>query len=290
MMKIHTSTMLIDKTRGLKFTESPRWHDGKLWFLDIHDKRIKTADLEGRVETALELPFIPNAFGLRRDGSIIVGDAMQRKIYRWDGKALQPLADIADITVFCLSDGIVDAQDRLYVGDIGYNFFDSANKPVDTCVIACVENDGRTRVVAKDLSFPNGMVVTPDGKTLIVAETMGHRLTAFDIGADGSLANRRVYAQLPEDVSPDGIALDAEGAVWLANPEGKFGALRVREGGEIVERVELDTECYAVILGGPQRRHLFICASDSHDPGEIARTPSATLRVVEVAMPGAGTP
>ena len=290
MMKTHTSTILIDKARSLKFTESPRWHDGKLWFLDIHDKRIKTADLEGRVDTALELPFIPNAFGFRRDGSIIVGDAMQRKIYLWDGKALQPLADIADITVFCLSDGIVDAQDRLYVGDIGYNFFDPANKPVDTCVIACVDPDGRAWVVAKDLSFPNGMVITPDGKTLIVAETMGHRLTAFDIAADGSLANRRVYAQLPEEMSPDSIALDAEGAVWLANPEGKFGALRVREGGEIVERVELDTECYAVMLGGPKRQQLFICGSDSHDPGEIARTPSATLRVVEVTAPGAGTP
>lgn len=119
-MKTRTCTVLIDHTHGLKFTESPRWRDGKWWFLDIHGKRIKIADLEGRVETALELPFLPNAFGFRRDGSIIVGDAMQRKIYRWDGKALQPLADIADITVFCLSDGIVDAQDRLYVGDIGY--------------------------------------------------------------------------------------------------------------------------------------------------------------------------
>jgi len=119
---------------------------------------------------------------------------------------------------------------------------------------------------------------------------MGHRLTAFDVQADGSLANRRVYAQLPDDLSPDGIALDAEGAVWLANPEGQFGALRVREGGEIVERVELDTEGYAVMLGGPQRRCLFICGSDSHDPAEIARAPSATLRVVEVEVPGAGLP
>ncbi len=240
-MKTHTSKIVIDKARGLRFTESPRWHDGRLWFLDIHDKRIKTADLSGRVETALELPFIPNALGFRRDGSLLVGDAMQRQIHRWDGEALQPLADLSGITTFCLSDGIVDAQDRMYVGDIGYNFFDPANKPVDTCVIACVDPDGRVRVVARDLSFPNGMVITPDGQTLIVAETMGHRLTAFDIQADGSLANRRLYAQLPEDLSPDGMALDAEGAVWLANPEGQFGALRVREGGEIVERVELDT-------------------------------------------------
>lgn len=289
-MKTHTGKILIDKTHGLKFTESPRWRDGKLWFLDIHDQRIKTADLGGRVETAMELPFIPNAFGFRHDGSLLVGDALQRQIHRWDGKALRPLADLSGITTFCLSDGIVDAQDRIYVGDIGYDFFDPANKPVDTCVIACVDQNGRARVVAKDLSFPNGIVATPDGKTLIVAETMGHRLTAFDVLADGSLAHRRVYASLPDDVSPDGIALDAEGAVWLANPEGQFGALRVRKGGEIVERVELDTQCYALMLGGPERRYLFISGSDSHDPAEIARNPSATLRVVEVEVPGAGTP
>lgn len=289
-MKTHTGTTLIDKTCGLKFTESPRWHGGKLWFLDIHDKRIKAADLSGRVETAVELPFLPNAFGFLRDGSLLVGDAMQRGIHRWDGKALQPHANLADITVFCLSDGIVDAHDRMYVGDIGYNFFDPANKPVDTCVIACVDPDGRARIVARDLSFPNGIVITPDGKTLIVGETMGHRLTAFDVQADGSLANRRVYAQLPEDVSPDGIALDAEGAVWFANPDGRPAVLRVRKGGEIAEQVELGTHGYAVMLGGPEHRHLFISGSDSHDPAEIARTPSATLRVVEVEVPGAGTP
>ena len=140
-MNTHTSRTLIDQGRGLRFTESPRWHDGKLWCLDIHDKRIKTADLGGPLETAVELPFIPNAFGFRRDGSLLVGDALQRQIHRWDGKALQPLANLADVTVFCLSDGIVDAQDRMYVGDIGYNFFDPANNPVDTCVIACVDTE-----------------------------------------------------------------------------------------------------------------------------------------------------
>ena len=157
-------------------------------------------------------------------------------------------------------------------------------------MIDCVEPDGRARVVADGLHFPNGMVITPDGRTLIVAECMGHRLTAFDIRADGSLANRRVYAQLPDDVNPDGIALDAEGAVWLANPEGRHAVLRVREGGEIVDRIDLNTHAYAVMLGGPERRHLFISASDSHDPAQIAHAASATLRVVEVEVPGAGIP
>jgi sugar lactone lactonase YvrE len=289
-MNNHASRILIDKGRGLRFTESPRWHAGQLWFLDIHDQRIKTADLDGRLETAVELPFKPNGFGFRPDGSLLVGDALQRQIYRWDGSALTKLADLSAMTCFCLSDGIVDTQGRMYVGDIGYNFWDPANKPVDTCVIACVEPDGNTRVVASGLHFPNGMVITPDGKTLIVAETMGNRLSAFDILADGALTNRRVFAQLADDVHPDGIALDAEGAVWLANPEGKYSVLRVREGGEIVDRIELDSHAYAVMLGGSERRHLFISASDSHNPAEIANAPSATLQVVEVDVPGAGKP
>jgi sugar lactone lactonase YvrE len=289
-MIIRDSTRLVDGSHGLKFTESPRWHDGKWWFLDIHGQAIKTVDLKGDLQTVLDLPFKPNGFGFRRDGSVMVGDALGRKIHRWDGRALAQAADLSAMTVFCLSDGIVDSQDRMYVGDIGYNFFDPTNQPVDTCVITCIEADGSTRVVAEGLSFPNGMVITPDGKTLIVAETMGHRLTAFDILADGALANRRVYAQLAEDVSPDGITLDAERGVWIANPEGSYAVLRVLEGGEIAEAIELDTEAYAVTLGGPHRRHLLICASDSHDPVKIAQLPSATLRVVEVPVAGAGTP
>ena len=134
------------------------------------------------------------------------------------------------------------------------------------------------------------MVITPDGKTLIVAETTGHRLTAFDIQADGGLANRRVYAELGEGVQPDGIALDAEGGVWIANPEGRHAVLRVLKGGEIAEAIELETDGYAVMLGGPERRHLLICASDTHNPVQIAQSPSVTLRLIEVAVAGAGIP
>lgn len=281
---------LVDSTKGLKFTESPRWHNGKLWFLDIHDKRIKTVDLTGVVATVLDLPFIPNGFGLTREGAIVVGDAFQRRIHRSAGASLPQLADISDLTTFCLSDGIVDAKGRLYVGDIGYNFNDPAAKPVETCVIVLVDPDGRTSVVADKLFFPNGMVITPDGRTLIVGETLGHRLTAFDIQEDGTLSNRRVWAQLPSSVGPDGICLDAQGAVWCANPEGQDSVVRVREGGEITDRLKVDTHAYAVMLGGPERRHLFISTSASHDPAEIQRNPSASFQVVEVAVPGAGTP
>jgi len=288
-MTTHIKT-LADPTTGLKFTESPRWHNGKLWFLDIHDKRIKTVDLSGSVATVLELPFLPNAFGLTPEGTFVVGDAFQRRIHRMEGTVLMQVADISNVTQFCLSDGIVDAKGRLYVGDIGYNFLDPAAKPVETCVIVLVGPDGRASVVADKLFFPNGMVITPDGRTLIVGETLGHRLTAFDIQEDGSLSNRRVWAQLPSSVSPDGICLDAEGGVWCANPEGEDSVVRVREGGEITDRIRVATHAYAVMLGGPQRRHLFISTSGSHDPAEIHRNPSASFQVVEVSVPGAGIP
>ncbi len=287
-MTTHTQ-ILIDNQQGLKFTESPRWHDGQWWFLDIHGQAIRCVDAQGQLRTVLELAFKPNGFGFRSDGSIMVGDALGRQIHRWDGKTLEHVADLSAKTVFCLSDGIVDSHDRMYIGDIGYNFFDPANQSVDTCVITCIEADGSFRVVAEGLSFPNGMVITADGKTLIVAETTGHRLTAFDILADGALANRRVYAELGEKVHPDGIALDAEGGVWLANPEGQ-SVLRVLEGGAIAQTIELDTEAYAVMLGGAERRQLLICASDTHNPVEIMQSPSATLRLVDVAVAGAGMP
>lgn len=281
---------LADSTAGLKFTESPRWRDGKLWFLDIHDKRIKTVDLAGSVATVLELPFLPNGFGITPEGAVVVGDAFQRRIYRVAGAGLEEVADISGLTQFCLSDGIVDAKGRLYVGDIGYNFVDPTAKPSDSCVIVLVGPDGQASVVADNLFFPNGMVITPDGKTLIVGETLGHRLTAFDIREDGAFDNRRVWAQLPSSVGPDGICLDAEGAVWCANPEGEDSVVRVREGGEITDRIQVDTHAYAVMLGGPPCRHLFICASGSHDPAEIQRNPSASFQVVEVEVPGAGIP
>lgn len=292
-MKIHACTTLVDNTRGLVFTENPRWRDDKLWFVDVFGQRILTVDVAGRMEVAAELPFKPNGFGHMRDGSILVSDALARQIHRLDGGRLELFADLTNMTVFGLSDGFVDANDRMYIGDMGYNLFDPAEKPVDTCVIVCIQPDGRADVVARGLAYPNGMVATPDGRTLIVAESYGARLTAFGIADDGSLSNQRVWAKLPEDVHPDGIGLDAEGAVWLANPENTGGrptVLRVREGGEIVEGVELDSFAYAVMLGGPQRRHLFINASGHLDPATLVSSPTATVRVVEVEVPGAGTP
>ncbi len=288
-MKTHNApAILVDNTHGLRFTESPRWHQGKFWFIDIHGQAIRTVDLSGRLETVVDLPFKPNGFGIRTDGSLVFSDALQRKVYSWKQGHLTLLSDLTTHTAFCLSDGLLDAQGNFFIGDIGYNFLDPSQQPVNTCVIARVSPDGTASVAARGLHFPNGMALSSDARTLIVAECMGHCLTAFDVSPNGELGSRRLYADLPEGVHPDGIALDAEGAVWLANPEGEYGVLRVREGGEILERIQLDTHAYAVALGGLERRHLLICASDTHNPAEIAVKPSATLRVLEVDVPGAG--
>jgi sugar lactone lactonase YvrE len=276
--------ILVESNQGLKFTESPRWHDGKLWFLDIHGKAIKTVTLDGTLSTVIDLPFLPNGFGITHDDTLIFCDALARKIYRWDGKTLIAIADLSALTVFCLSDGIVDRHGRMYVGDIGYNFFDPANQPVNTCVIVKVEPDGHATVVADGFSFPNGMAISPDGKTLVVAECMAHRLTAFDVDEFGALNNRRVWAELPEDTHPDGICLDAEGGIWVANPEGRDNVLRVLEGGQITHRVQVATDAFAVALGGKDGRQLFICTSASHNPAEIAQNPTARIEVLDVAV------
>lgn len=287
---MHSPKILIDRGHGLRFTESPRWRGDRLWFIDIHDNAIKSVSLAGDLRTELTLPFKPNGLGFLPDGSVVFSDALSLSMKRWDGGAVHDLGGLDAVAVFCLSDAMADTQGRIYVGDIGYNFWNPDAAPVKTCVIARIDPDGTVAKAADGLEFPNGIVMTPDGQTLIVAETNAFRLTAYTVAADGSLSDRRVFAQLPDGVQPDGICLDAEGAVWVANPAGNPAVLRVREGGEVCDTITLDTHAYAVMLGGPERRHLFICTSASHDPAEIAASPSARLLVTEVAVPGAGAP
>jgi sugar lactone lactonase YvrE len=281
--------ILIGLGHGLRFTESPRWHGDRLWFIDIHDSAIKSVSLAGDLRTEIALPFKPNGLGFMPDGAVVFSDALHLAMKRWQGGVLHDLADLSQTCVFCLSDAITDSHGRTWVSDIGYNFWDPAVPPAETCVIARIDPDGTVTRQAGDLRFPNGLVITPDGKTLIIGETNGFCLTAFDIDAMGNLSNRRVWAQLPEGVQPDGICLDAEGAVWVANPGEKGPAVfRVREGGDVTDAIALDAHCYAVGLGGPEGRHLFLCTSTGHDPAAIAVSPSAAILVTRVEVPGAG--
>jgi sugar lactone lactonase YvrE len=183
-------------------------------------------------------------------------------------------------------DMVVDAQGRAYVGNFGFDLH--AREKVRTMALALVLPSGEARIAARDLTFPNGCVITPDGRTLIIAETMALRLTAFDIAADGSLVNRRVFAQLEKRVL-DGICLDAEGAVWVASSI-SAECVRVHEGGRISATVKVATQAYACMLGGPDRKTLFICTAADSDPVKCVAARSGRIGTVRVDVAGAGLP
>ena len=283
-MQSNSAKTLIGVNCGLKYAKSPRWIGRKLLFLDIHDRCIKSADLQGTVRTISNLPFLPGGFGALANGGLLVGDAWQRKIYRWETAGVTQMADLSEVAEFCLSDGIVDGRGGMYVGDAGFDFLDPLVDPVPNGVIVHINAAGDSSVVANKLFFPNGMIITPDNSTLIVAETLAHRLTAFAIDNDGSLRNRRVWAQFGDDVNPDGICLDCENALWVAGAG--LRALHVMEGGEVDRQIETKRPVFAIILGGPERRHLFMFTSDSNDPVITSRACSATIDIAEVATPG----
>ncbi len=287
-MQITSAKTLVGIQSGLKFAKSPRWYRQKLLFLDAHDRCIKSVDLNGTIQTVKTLSYLPGCLGVLADGRLIVGDAWRRKLYRWAAAGPTQLADLSGVAKFCLCEGIVDSRDDIYVSDVGFNFQDPLVDPVSNGVIVRVGAGGKSSVVAADLFSPNGMIITPDNKTLIVAETLAHRLTAFEIANDGSLHNRRIWAQFQDDISPEGICLDSDGAIWVA------GAcpcvLRAHDGGESDRQVITEQPVFAITLGGPKCRHLLLCTSDSNDPVITRRASSATIDIAEVTTPGCGIP
>jgi sugar lactone lactonase YvrE len=271
---------------GLKFGEGPRWHDGKLWFSDFYAHRVATVDLDGRDETIVEVPQRPSGLGWTLKGDLLVVSMLDRRVLRFDGKALHLYADLAALAAGLCNDMVVDAAGRAYVGNFGYDRHNHA-PPRNTRIIR-VDPDGRAASVGDEIHFPNGMVITPDGRTLIVAETFAHRLGAFDVGADGSLANYRVFAAL-DGVYPDGICLDAEGAVWVTDARGQR-VLRVLPGGRIAQAVDTgDRRSFACMLGGPDRRTLFVITNTGSGPA-MAEKSDGRIETIRVDVPGAGLP
>jgi len=271
---------------GLMFTEGPRWHDGKLFFSDMHAHKVMSVDLEGEAQTVVEVPTWPSGLGWLPDGHMLIVSMTDRKVLRLDPDGLKTHADLDTLASFYCNDMVVDGKGRAYVGNFGYDLLSGApQKPAE---LILVNPDGSARVAADGFDFPNGTVISPDGKTLVVGESMGHRLTAFNIQADGSLTNRRPFADLGEAV-PDGIALDAEGAIWVASPMSKE-LLRVRDGGAVAERLKFDTMPIACALGGADRRTLFMLTSDSIDPDECRAKKASKIWFKEVAVAGAGWP
>ena len=271
---------------GLRFPEGPRWHEGRLWFSDMHSRVVLAVDLDGRVETVVEVAGEPSGLGWLPDGRLLVVSMRDRRLLRLDAPGLEVVADLSAFASYHCNDMVVDRLGRAYVGNFGFDLH--GGKPPVATNLVLVEPDGTTAVVADDLRFPNGCVITPDEKTLVVGESFGGRLTAFSIDADGRLHDRRVWAQL-EGIVPDGICLDAEGGIWVASPVGLGGVSRVLEGGEVTHRVEVEHEAFACMLGGPDRRTLFVCtAADSHPHRTGDRRGRIETVAVEVA--GAGWP
>ncbi len=282
---------------GIYFGEGPRWHGGRLWFSDFYAHAVKSVSLAGDPRTEFELDDRPSGLGWAPDGSMLIVSMTKRQLLRRraDGE-IAVHADLGAIADFHCNDMVVDAAGRAYVGNFGFDLDAAiASRGVESVLaqhtkakLACVAPDGAVRVAAENLSFPNGAVITPDGKTLIVGETLGACLTAFDIGADGALANRRVWAATAPRV-PDGICLDANGAVWIANPIAPECAL-IAEGGEVLEVIETGMPCYACMLGGDDGRTLFMLTAPSSDAGEAAKAPKGQVLIAEVDAPRAGRP
>ncbi len=271
---------------GLKFAEGPRWHDGRLWFSDFYSHRVFAVGLDGKAETIVEVPGQPSGLGWTPEGRLLIVSMLDRKVLELTGRGLRTVADLSQVATGPCNDMVVDSAGRAYVGNFGFDR-ERGESPRTTC-LARVDPDGTVSVAAGDLMFPNGAVITPDGKTLIVGETFANRLTAFDVKKDGTLSKRRVFAELP-GAYPDGCCLDAEGAIWVADPGG-HRVIRVFEGGRIDREISTgEQNAFACMLGGEKRSTLFVCTSTGSGSA-MAEKNDGRIEYVEVNVPGAGLP
>lgn len=272
---------------GLAFPECPRWHDHALYFSDMHAGNVWRIDAQGASTKVLELPAFPGGLGWLPDGTLQVISMRDRCLMRMTPNGLTVLADLGTLAPGFTNDMVMDRHGRAYLGNFGFDL-NGGGAPKPTALI-CVEPDGNARVAAEDMWFPNGAVITPDDRTFIIAETFASRLTAFDILPNGDLAHRRVFAEIP-GVFADGICLDAEGAVWVACAT-EDRIIRVAEGGKITNEIPLPgRRSYACMLGGADRRDLYICTAEDHLPDRTIVTRKGRLEVIRVDVPGAGRP
>jgi sugar lactone lactonase YvrE len=264
---------------GFCFGEGPRWFEGLLWFSDMLGEAVHTSTLSGAL-TTLPLPgHSPAGLGFRPDGSLLIVSTEDRQVLRYDGDTVVSIADLTDLVPANLGDMVVDDLGRAYIGSQAF----------EGGVIVRLDPDEGATVVAEGLDFPNGMVISDDRTTLIVAESTGRRLTAFTIGDDGALSDRRVFAD-GLDGPPDGIALDADGAVW-ASMTLAHQFERIVEGGEVTDRIDMgERVAIACALGGPERRTLFLLSSTDAYPKRLVGTKLSQLDAVLVDTPGAGLP
>lgn len=296
---MHALTTIVT---GMSFTECPRWHDGRIWFSDFYTNRVLSAAEDGScLTTELEVPNQPGGSGWLPDGRLIVVSARDHTLLRreHDGQVVLH-ADLGEHAGGNLNDMVVDPTGRAFVGDFGFDLGSGADPATTT--ITRVEPDGTVGEAARGLHFPNGSVITDDN-VLIVGETFGNRVTAFDIDDSGALTNRRVWARFGDlptgpglasvlgqlTIAPDGCCLDAEGALWIADALGGR-VIRVKEGADIVDEIQVDSGVFACMLGGDDGRTLFLCASPDFDAAGRAAARESRLLTTRVDGPHAGRP
>ncbi len=282
-MDLNTRTLV----SGFAFPEGPRWHGGCLWFSDQHDAKVHVVRPDGVEVEAFEVPGQPSGMGWLPNGDLIVVSMLEKRLYRRRDGKLSVHAELKALHPGNSNDMVVAANGNAYPGNIGYDF--DAGGTYRPTVIALVTPDGKVSVAADDVACPNGCVITPGGRTLIVAESAGCNLMEFDIETDGTLTNRRSFAKLGK-VIPDGICLDAEGCVWVAAPF-EHAVLRVRRGGEIVDRVPIKSaRPYACMLGGSDGKDLFLCCATNHEPHITVEVRTGRIDVARGPAPRAGWP
>lgn len=271
---------------SLSFPEGPRWHDGKFYFSDFYRYVVESISEDGEREIVAEVPNQPSGLGWLPDGRMLIVSMLDRRVLRLetDGR-LAEHADLKNIATWHCNDMIVDEHGRAYVGNFGFDTHGGVEPA--PAALAKVDPDGSVTRVADDLDFPNGTVISPDGRTMVIGETWGRRLTAFDIDNDGNLGNRRIWADLDPHL-PDGICLDAEGAIWVADPRGNC-VIRVREGGEITDKIDIGRGAFACMLGGRDGKTLYVCTATGSGPHAEARR-DGRIESTRVAIPRAGLP
>lgn len=278
--------MIVARTiaSGFAYPEGPRWHEGQLWFADQHDETVHILAANGARVDSFHVEGGPSGMGWLPDGDLLVVSMEEHKLLRRGKAGLSLYCDLGQIHHHLTNEMVVDSAGRAYVGNIGFNF--EAGDPVTPTMLVMVDETGMPQVVADDLVCPNGTVITPDGQRLIIAESLAHRLTTFDIASDGSLSNRRIFAEVPGHI-PDGICLDAEGCVWAASPFSN-SVIRVREGGEIVETVAIEgAGAFACMLGGADGCDLYVCVASSSMRPETQQKRDGRIDVARVTVPAA---
>jgi sugar lactone lactonase YvrE len=275
-----TWELIID---GIDFGEGPRWRDGRFWFSDFHQHTISSVGDDGVRRVEVDYPEDrPSGLGWLPDGRLLFVSMLDRRVMRReaDGSIVEH-ADLSDVATGSCNDMVVDRAGNAYVGNFGFDLEGGAH--LVTAQLALVRPDGTVESVADDLRFPNGSVITDDGSTLIVGETFGGRYTAFDIDADATLTNRRVWAEVP-GTAPDGCTIDAEGAIWFSDAIGKQ-VVRVKEGGEVTHTISTGDNNYACMLGGPNGDRLYVLTCVDSHPSACAGTATGTLVAMTVDVP-----